>query len=248
MMAGTRERILIADDEEPFARRIAAFLQHEGYDCDTVGDAAAAALRLERDRFDLLVADIHMPGNERLELIREGSLEGLAVLLITGAPTLETAIESVRLPVVGYLVKPFRLEILKSEIERALGVSQIYSTTKRAQERLGQWIAELSSSGELSRRPGITAGVTMDAYVETTIRNVTESLLDLARVTVGMQGARASEVDLCRFFECPRLAQWREAVNETIETIEKTKQSFKSKELGLLRRKLELLKKIEGPP
>lgn len=246
MTEPTARRILIADDEQVFAARIASFLEREGYLCDTVADAPSAADRLEREGFDLLIADIHMPGNERLQLVREGPLHGLAVLLVTGSPTIETAIDSIQLPVVGYLVKPFRLETLKSEIERALGASQVYGAVVRTRERLDEWLTDLGAGAEPSSGHGAPTRLTMETYVGATIRNITEALLDMARVTAGVSGGKASETDLCRLFQCPRLKQYREAVDETIEVLEATKRSFKSKELGLLRQKLLLLKKLES--
>jgi len=241
-------RILIADDEEAFARNVATFLEREGYRCETAADASAAALRLHSDRFDLLIADIHMPGNERLELLHDPSAKGVAVLLVTGAPTLETALDSIRLPVAGYLVKPFRLKELKVEIERTMESSRVLQAMERARDRLRRWADDLDTNYRLSRHPESATRVSMEAYVEATMRNVTETLGDLVRVTTTMlgEGSRAN-VDLCRFVDCPRLAQYREAVDETIETIERTKRAFKSKELALLRHKLEILKKTQDP-
>jgi CheY-like chemotaxis protein len=238
-------RILIADDEPSFALRLSLLLEHEGYRCETVPDGGAARERLHQERFDVLIADIHMPGNETLELVKEGPLDGVAVVLVSGEPTLETAIEAIRLPVFGYLVKPFRLEVLKVEIERALELLELHNTVERARARLGGWAEELDIAGKLSSLSQRSSSLPVEAYVETTIRNVTAALVDVARITAGIAAKRSGEIDVCRFFQCPRLAQYREAVNETIEVLEKTKRSFKSKDLGLLRQKLEVLKKTE---
>jgi CheY-like chemotaxis protein len=96
-------RILIADDEERFMHSTAAFLRQEGYECACAPDAATVAAMLREDPYDLLIADIKMPGNRNLELIRELShrAEELSVILVTGCPSLQSAIQSIRLPVVA---------------------------------------------------------------------------------------------------------------------------------------------------
>lgn len=245
MKEATSRRILIADDEEPFARRVATFLEHEGYRCESVLDGIVARERLQQEQFDLLIADLHMPGNEHLELVREGALDGVAVVLVSGKPTLESAIEAIRLPVFGYLVKPFRLEVLKAEVERTLEITELHSAVARARTHLEGWAAELDLAKRLSGRAPASSRLTVESYVETTVRNVTSALFDMARITAGLSANPGGDTDVCKFFQCPRLAQYRAAMNETIDVLEKTKRSFKSKELGLLRQKLEILKKTE---
>ncbi|MCI0692942.1 response regulator [candidate division KSB1 bacterium] len=63
---------------------------------------------LGKNRYDLLIADIKMPGNDELEFIEEppAIAEGLPVILVTGYPSLNTAIKSTRLHVAGYMMKP----------------------------------------------------------------------------------------------------------------------------------------------
>ncbi|HEY7698609.1 MAG TPA: response regulator [Vicinamibacteria bacterium] len=239
-------RILIADDEETFARNLATFLEREGYRCETAADAVVAAGLLRSDGFDLLIADIHMPGNERLELLQDSAVAELAVLLVTGAPTLETALESMRLPVAGYILKPVRLAELKAEIDRTIQVARVSQLMARARDRLRLWTEELDAYSELARQPQVSVRTSVEAYVEGTVKNVTETLGDLVRVTAAILGQPGNaKVDLCRVMDCRRLAQYREAVDETITTIERTKRAFKSKELAVLRQKLEILKKTQ---
>lgn len=101
-------KILIADDEETFLHSTADLLRREGYDCDIVPDGNRAAEMLGKGEYDLLIADIKMPGNGNLELVREMPrlAEGLPVILVTGYPSLKTAMESFQLPVAAYLPKP----------------------------------------------------------------------------------------------------------------------------------------------
>ena len=101
-------RILIADDEETFLLSTIDLLRREGYECDGVKDAEAAVKVLRSKPFDLLVSDIRMPGNLELELV-EAVLEsgvGLPVIIVTGYPSVKTAITCLNLRTIAYLVKP----------------------------------------------------------------------------------------------------------------------------------------------
>jgi len=108
MTADEMGNILIADDEETFLLSTADLLRREGYHCDCAPDGKRAAEMLGKGEYDLLIADIKMPGNGNLELVREMPrlAEGLPVILVTGYPSLKTAMESFQLPVAAYLPKP----------------------------------------------------------------------------------------------------------------------------------------------
>jgi two-component system response regulator HydG len=116
-------RILIADDEPLYVRTTAALLKKAGYDCVTAADGASAMKALAAEKVDLVLSDLNMPGNFKLELLREGRKQWpeVPVIVITGAPSLPTAIESVRLGIADYLLKPVKYEDLISAIRKALG-------------------------------------------------------------------------------------------------------------------------------
>ena len=116
-------RVLVADDEESIRELLSRTLALAEYDVETVGDARAALDRLRLADYDLLIADLRMPGMDGLLLIREARRmhPGLPVIIITGYSSEASAIEAVNLGVVGYLVKPFRVPQVLSAVARALG-------------------------------------------------------------------------------------------------------------------------------
>lgn len=116
------QRILIADDEPLFLRTTGEMLRREGYDCVCVPDADAAKQKLEDENFDLVLSDLNMPGNLGLELLREHSLrrKHIPIIVITGVPSLPSAIESVRLGITDYLLKPVKFETLLRSVRDAL--------------------------------------------------------------------------------------------------------------------------------
>lgn len=122
-MADTpRARILIADDEPLYLRTTGDLLRKAGYECVCVPDAHDAIDALSRDSFDLVLSDLNMPGNVKLELLEQGRQKWphVPLIVITGVPSLPTAIESVRLGITDYLLKPVKFDDLLSSVRRAL--------------------------------------------------------------------------------------------------------------------------------
>jgi two-component system response regulator AtoC len=122
MTEANSARILIADDEPLYLRTTAELLRKAGFDCTTAPNGAAALEALSQKSFDLVLSDLNMPGNMKLELLRTGRTNwpDIPLIVVTGAPSLPTAIESVRLGITDYLLKPVKFDDLLSSIRRAL--------------------------------------------------------------------------------------------------------------------------------
>lgn len=114
--------VLIADDNAAVARSLGRMLHERDYDVTVVGDGVAAIAAIMRRPFDAVLCDIQMPGMsgvEVLEVIRAYDLD-LPVILMTGAPNLETAMEAVSLGAVDYLLKPAASEVVFRSLDRAI--------------------------------------------------------------------------------------------------------------------------------
>jgi DNA-binding response OmpR family regulator len=236
-------RILIADDENVFLDSTADLLREVGYHCDCVGDGPSAAEFLRRGEYDVLIADIKMPGNPNLELVQKVDelAEGLAVILVTGYPSMESAIKSVSLPVSAYLVKPVDFGELKSSVRTAVQRAKVYRAVRDTGDHLREWQDKISAMQALLRHePGDTDPISVEAFVNVTLHNVVLSLAGLKNVTEAV-ARLTGEQNVCRLVDCPRLDTLIAALRDTIEVLERTKNAFKSKELGELRRRLETL-------
>lgn len=122
MSEPTTKRILIADDEPLYLRTTGELLRKAGYECECVPDANTALERLQRESFDLILSDLNMPGNLKLELLQQGrgKWPHIPLIVITGVPSLPTAIEGVRLGIADYLLKPVKYEDLLASVRRVL--------------------------------------------------------------------------------------------------------------------------------
>jgi excisionase family DNA binding protein len=120
---GERPRILVVDDEASIRDLLAKTLALAEYDVDVSPDGRSALERMRLQPYDLLIADLKMPGIDGLTVIREAKRvrADLPVIIITGFSTESSAIEAVNLGVAGYLTKPFRVPQVLAAAARALG-------------------------------------------------------------------------------------------------------------------------------
>jgi len=233
-----RARLLIADDEELFLLSTADLLRREGYlvDCAMDGDAA---LRLLRDqRYDLLISDIRMPGNGNLALAQDlpEPNRGLPVILMTGYPSAETAIQAVNLAVLAYLVKPTAFPELLAQVRRGVAQRGLQEIVGGSARRIQAWAEEM---GRLARGfDQAPAGPPVQALLGAMLGRMGETLMDM-KAMVDLSGGLDSDQQACRVRSCPRLETYHQIFREGIEILEKTKGAFKSRTLEDLRRRME---------
>jgi len=120
----TRQRVLVVDDEASIRDLLSKTLALAEYDVDTAPDGTSALDRMRAFNYDLLIADLKMPGMDGLTLIRQAKRikADLPIIIITGFSTESSAIEAVNLGVAGYLTKPFRVPQVLTAAAKALGV------------------------------------------------------------------------------------------------------------------------------
>jgi CheY-like chemotaxis protein len=234
-------RILIADDEQIFLDSTADLLRQRGYECACAPDAQTAVEMMKKQDYDLLIADIKMPGNDELELIRDMPriAEDMPVILVTAYPSLKSAIESVQLPVVAYLTKPIEFEQLLAQVRVSIDHHRVSRAVRSLRERLQDWRRDLSGIEEaLSTVPGPGSSASVDAFLDLTFRNMAGALSDMNHLTKALTTQHVGQ-EVCHLVNCPKLNTLTNALVDTIRVLEKTKTAFKSKELGDLRKKLE---------
>ncbi len=119
-MAG--ERILVVDDEASCLRIIDKVLTEEGYLVKSTLSPKDALEIVRRERFDLLLTDIVMPGINGLELLRmvRRIYPGITITVITGYAAPDTIISCLREGVQAFIAKPFTTQELKTELRRVL--------------------------------------------------------------------------------------------------------------------------------
>jgi response regulator RpfG family c-di-GMP phosphodiesterase len=169
--------------------------------------------------------------------------EGLPIILVTAYPTLNSAIQSIQLPVVAYLIKPVEHDELLLQVRSSIKNFRVRSVITRRRDHLQNWRKNLAVVDQVDNGARTTAtAMPITAFVDLTFQNITGALFDLKHLTETLTTNRSPR-ETCHLFNCPRLSILTDALMETIAVLEKTKSSFKSKELGELRKKLEKLVK-----
>jgi len=120
-------RVLVVDDESSIREMLSKTLALAKYTVDTVPDGRAALdrLRAAAPSYDLLIADLRMPGMDGLSLIRHAKQlrAGLPIIIITGFSCESSAIDALNLGVTAYLTKPFHIPQVLAAAAKAMGVS-----------------------------------------------------------------------------------------------------------------------------
>ncbi|MCC6966590.1 MAG: response regulator [Nitrospira sp.] len=242
-MMTTPKRILIADDEETFRESTVAILADAGYVCNAARDTTEAERLLEAG-YDLLLADIRMPGNSQLEFLETVSRRhpDLPVVVMTGYPSVGTVIESFRLSIVDYLIKPIDLDELKKAVDRGLRRRSIARAVQDAMnetakmagifERLGRSMSEYGGGAQVEW--------TAQEYMAQAMTHISQLSAVVGR-TLGASRSTDPQgpTDICALMKCPRLGRYEAAIEMAIQVMERTRTSFKSKEIGTLRQHLE---------
>ena len=140
-------RVLIVDDDEAVRSAIAAMLGSEAGDVQQAGSVKSAVFYLEEHDLDVVVCDMYMPEADGLELIKtiQEQKRDIAVVVMTGRPSLPDVITALHLRAAGFLQKPFS----KAQLVDALNVA--YETV-RNQRQLAERLALLNSEVEEKSR------------------------------------------------------------------------------------------------
>ena len=114
--------ILIVDDEESIRYTFESFLSEEGYTVSSAADYEEGVALLREKDIGLIFADIILPGKSGIDLLKAAReiAPGVPVIMITGAPSLDTATESLRIGAFDYIVKPIRQDALLRSVNVAL--------------------------------------------------------------------------------------------------------------------------------
>ncbi len=105
-----RAKVLIADDDQPIRYLLTTILEREGYEVLSVANGNDAVQTAQTEQFDLVIADLRMPGLDGMEVlkaIKREVYQDTEVVIMTGHASLDTATEAVRNGAYDYIQKPF---------------------------------------------------------------------------------------------------------------------------------------------
>ncbi|GMU58791.1 MAG: hypothetical protein AMXMBFR34_05540 [Myxococcaceae bacterium] len=112
MLGEPSGRVLVVDDDDIMLKVCSAVLSSVGLSADLVSSPADALERIRTRRYDAIVSDIRMPGVDGITILRAARAQDATVpfVLMTGAPSVETAVSALEHGVLKYLQKPFSVD------------------------------------------------------------------------------------------------------------------------------------------
>jgi len=137
-------RVLVADDDPAIRGVLHVILAQGGYHVEEAVDGSEALQAFQSRGADLILSDLQMPGMSGLELLRRvRALDDTAgFIILTGASTVENAVEALRVQADDYLVKPFNLDEVLLAVERALSYRRLLRENRSYQQHLEDRVAE----------------------------------------------------------------------------------------------------------
>ena len=117
-----RPRVLLMEDETSLAKGLAMVMREEGYHVDLADTGRGALEQFQKSDFDLLVADLRLPDINGMEVVEQvkGQKPKTNVVIITGYPTVASAVQAVKMGVSDYLRKPFTEDEFMTAVKSSL--------------------------------------------------------------------------------------------------------------------------------
>lgn len=117
-----KTRILVVDDELPVCKSVSNSLEGERYAVDMALSAEEALRKEDKSPYEVIITDLMMPGLSGMDLLRtvRDRRPDTRVIMITGYPSIKSAVESIKLGAFDYIPKPFTPNDLRSLVARAV--------------------------------------------------------------------------------------------------------------------------------
>lgn len=148
MTGGSKARLLIVDDEVAQMRALCDTLQEHGYETVGCSNGAAGLEALRKAPFDLLLADLMMPGMNGIEFLRAAlRVDPMLVgIIMTGEGTIGTAVEAMQSGALDYILKPFKLSAILPVLARGLAMRRLRLENAALEQRVREHAAELEAT------------------------------------------------------------------------------------------------------
>jgi putative nucleotidyltransferase with HDIG domain len=156
-------RVLAVDDQPAASRLLSIILAPPSFHCIIAGNGEEALAALEREPFDAVISDLHMPGMSGMELLTliRGRYPHVAFLVTTGVDDVDVGVQAMRCGADDYLVKPLRETAVTASLERALHKRRLEQQVEAYRQHLEEMVADRTRQlhaalGQLERSYGDT--------------------------------------------------------------------------------------------
>ena len=147
-----QNRILIVEDESDMRNGLQKILSRKGYSVETAEDGLRAVEKMKQTTFQLVIADLKMPGIDGIGVLRKAKDidNTVTVIIITGYGSVKTAVESMRLGAFDYIAKPFKPDDISLAVEKALKTRKenIEAPLSKSKPKVSDKITWISKTGK----------------------------------------------------------------------------------------------------
>lgn len=210
-MDDVKTKLLLVDDDPIFLRIATINLTDHDFDIVTASSGSAAIERLQKDRFDVMVSDIMMPGMDGIELLKRArkSQNDLVCVMVTCMDEVKSCVQAMKAGAINYLIKPIDFEELVLTVNMGVERKRLTEKLTIQQEELDManhlLMEEIEANretnerlkSELAKRKRIERHL-KDAQdqLNLILDSMTEGIVFIARdLTIGWLNNQA-----CRFF------------------------------------------------
>jgi DNA-binding NtrC family response regulator len=150
--------VLIVDDDSVFAPALANYIRQEGYSARTAATLQDARAVLAEESPELLLIDLQLPDGSGLEIIKELPNGATQVVVLTGYPSMDSAVEGLRANVADYLIKPVDMAQLKDCLTRLCGVPRpVHGAIQHERRRFRAFVGNSAAMRNVYRMIGKVA-------------------------------------------------------------------------------------------
>jgi CheY-like chemotaxis protein len=166
LYCASEARILILDDDQTVCRVIQSALTQQGFTVDTVSDPTQVEAQLRSRPYHVIILDYVLPGlesNQVLAWLREHQPDA-SIIVVTGFPSVDSALSCLRARTYDYLTKPFQIGHLQRLVTRCLESKGLLRLSEAAlRESLGAAIRERRKNlgltlAQMAQRTGVSLG------------------------------------------------------------------------------------------
>jgi DNA-binding NtrC family response regulator len=148
-------KVLVVDDEADVRDLLAEYFTEIGYDVTTAADGAQAVddITSNPTKYGLVISDLQMPGVDGLGVLKAARSvnPSLAVIIVTGYASVDSAVRAVRMGAYDYLTKPFTLGQIEVIVRRAAERLALEAENRRLAQRGEERAPVAAESGLLER-------------------------------------------------------------------------------------------------
>lgn len=234
-------RIIIVGKNGEWINSICDSLGTENYELHCIQDFTTDGLSTSSQEYHVMIVAIEDDPESQRRVIREIFHEKVSIPVIVIAKYFspEFLLQAFTLPIITCFVYPVAPEPLKKSVADAIQINQISKANHLIRQQIGEWDKQLAVIEKNCTSNSRSARFfSVSDFMDISFYNILNIIKDIRFLTKSLLNPNV-EPEACHMMDCPRLDILNKVLHETIDVLELTKNAFKSRELGLIRRKLE---------